>query len=200
MEARVGDVQVHEQYLQPPVPDRVPHRRRSLHLPMPFLSHVSPSHSAHTRFSASSPCPATRASCMYGCRPRSRCSSTTAGQRRAAASVTSPSSSTRPHGPRPCPKSRTASSTRFGGGVITLPAVLKMYDHEFFPREVRRRFPSAARLADRHTAVVPDVTRGAHQGQSLVHTGGRRARRRVLARLRTRQRAGRARVAPGPRR
>jgi hypothetical protein len=53
-------------------------------------------------------------------------------------------------------------------------------EYEFFPQEVRRRFPSAALVADPQTAIVPDVARDARQEKLPVRTGGRRARRRFF--------------------
>jgi hypothetical protein len=65
--------------------------------------------------------------------------------------------------------------TRGGFGDFTT-----KLEYEFFPQEVRRRFPSAARVADPQTAIVPDVARDTRQEKLPVRAGGRRARRRFF--------------------
>jgi hypothetical protein len=82
-----------------------------------------------------------------------------------------------------------------GGGVIKLPVVPEMFDFDFFPQKVRRH---ARRIDDFGTdssaAVFSDVARDAGQGQPPGHAGGRQARRRILVRLRSRERAPRGRA------
>jgi hypothetical protein len=65
--------------------------------------------------------------------------------------------------------------TRGGFGDFTI-----KLEYEFFPQEVRRRSPSAARVADPQTAIVPDVARDARQEKPPARAGGRRARRRFF--------------------